>query len=113
MDITTILAILSALGGFEAIKWAIKTWRHRHTDIRIEETRADGDEFHLLREQIEFLQQQMNKKEERFAEQTTVVRKLNAEIIELTKKSGQLELELALKRCERQKCSNRQPQNGY
>lgn len=113
MDINMILAIIGALGGFEAIKWTINAWRNRETDARKQETAADSDEFHLLREQIEFLQTQLKEKELRFAEQTELVRKQNTDFIDLTKEKAALELELALKRCERKQCTNRQPQNGY
>lgn len=113
MDLNMILAIIGALGGFEAIKWSINAWRNRDTDARKQETAADSDEFHLLREQIEFLQTQLKDKEFRFAEQTELVRRQNTDIINLTNEKAALELELALKRCERKQCTNRQPQNGY
>ena len=113
MDLNTILSIIVTLGGFEGFKWAINTWRNRKTDARKQETEADSDEFHLLREQIEFLQTQLKEKEFRFAEQTELVRKQNSDIINLTNEKAALELELALKRCERKQCTNRQPQNGY
>lgn len=113
MNWETITTIIITLGGFEGIKWGITTWINRKTNARRAETQADSDEFHLLREQIEFLQTQLKDKELRFAEQTEIVRKQNSDIINLTKEKAALELELALKRCERKLCTNRQPQNGY
>jgi len=104
-----IITVVSALGGFEGIKW----WVNRKTNARIAETKADSDEFHLLREQIEFLQTQLKEKEHRFAEQTELVRRQNSDIISLTREKAALELELALKRCERKQCTSRKPQNGY
>ena len=86
---------------------------NRKTNARMQETKADSDEFHLLREQIEFLQTQLRDKEVRFAEQTELVRKQNADIIKLVNDKAALDLELALKRCERKKCAAREPQNGY
>ena len=55
----------------------------------------------------------MKQKEERFAEQTQIVRNLNGEVIDLTKKNGGLELDLQKYRCIRAKCQQREPQNGY
>ena len=66
-----------------------------------------------MKEQIEFMQEQMKQKEERFAEQTTLVRSLNNELLEITKKLGSTELELQKFRCIRAKCLEREPQNGY
>ncbi len=45
MNLSDIITILGALGGFEAIKWAIKTFLNRKTDARIEDARADSEEF--------------------------------------------------------------------
>ena len=86
---------------------------NRKTNARMQETKADSDEFHLLREQIEFLQTQLRDKEVRFAEQTELVRRQNADIIKLMSEKAALDLELVLKRCERKKCAAREPQNGY
>ena len=55
----------------------------------------------------------MKQKEERFADQTTTVRNLNSEVLELTQKLGNTELELQRYRCIRPKCQQREPQNGY
>lgn len=107
--IETIVTILTAMGGWEAVKYLF----NRKSNARISEAEADTAEFHVLKEQIEFLQEQMKQKEERFADQTTIVRNLNSEVLELTKKLGNTELELQRYRCIRPKCQQREPQNGY
>lgn len=107
--VETLVAILTAMGGWELIKYLI----NRKSNARISEAEADSAEFHILKEQIEFLQEQLKQKEERFAEQTQIVRNLNGEVIELTKKNGSLELDLQKYRCIRPKCQQREPQNGY
>ena len=107
--IETIVTILTAMGGWEAVKYLF----NRKSNARISEAEADTAEFHILKEQIEFLQQQLKQKEERFAEQTQIVRNLNSEVIDLTKANGSLELDLQKYRCIRAKCSQREPQNGY
>ena len=107
--IETLVTILTALGGWEFVKYLI----NRKSNARISEAEADSAEFHILKEQIEFLQAQLKHKHERFAEPTQIVRNLNGEVIELTKKNGSLELDLQKYRCIRPKCQQREPQNGY
>lgn len=138
MNWETIVALLSALGGWEAIKYVVTSIVNRKSNKRINEAEADskeaeadskeatadGDEFHVLREMIEFLQAQLKEKEERFAEQTSLLRKLNAEIVQVTdnkndeilkkvEEIGALKLEIQKYKCVVPKCQNRQPQNGY
>ena len=107
--VETLVAILTAMGGWELIKYLI----NRKSNARISEAEADSAEFHILKEQIVFLQEQLKQKEERFAEQTQIVRNLNGEVIDLTKKNGGCELDLQKYRCIRAKCQQREPQNGY
>lgn len=107
--IETLVTILTALGGWEFVKYLI----NRKSNKRISEAEADSAEFHVLKEHIEFLQEQNKQKEERFADQTQLVRNLNNEVLELTKKNGSLELDLQKYRCIRPKCQQREPQNGY
>lgn len=107
--IETLMTILTALGGWEFVKYLI----NRKSNKRISEAEADSAEFHVLKEHIEFLQEQNKQKEERFADQTQLVRNLNNEVLELTKKNGSLELDLQKYRCIRPKCQQREPQNGY
>ena len=106
---TVIASVLTAFGGWEAIKYLL----NKDTNKRIAEAEADSVEFTLLRQTVEFLQTQLREKEERFAQQTELVRKLNAEVLELTKEKGKVELELQTYRCIRKKCGQREPQNGY
>lgn len=74
---------------------------------------ADVEEFKALREYNEFLQKQLSAKEQRFVEQTDRLRKVQDELFTLKEANSDLKLELALKRCERKKCGDREPQNGY
>lgn len=105
----TIVTILTAMGGWEFVKYLI----NRKSNARISEAEADRAEFQVLKETNEFLQDQLKQKEERFAEQTQIVRKLNAEVLEMTQQKASVELDLQKYRCIRAKCSQREPQNGY
>lgn len=113
MGINEWLAVIGALGGLEAIKWTVNFYTNRRTNARIEDAHADGEEFKTLREYNEFLQKQLSEKEERFVEQTGRLRKVQDELFALKEDNSDLKIELALKRCEKKKCSSREPQNGY
>lgn len=110
MDLlTTIASVLGTLGGFELIKYLL----NRQTNARIADAQADGSEFAVLKETIQFLQEQLREKEKRFAEQTDLVRQLNTENLRLTAENGQLKAERSLKLCERRGCQQREPESGY
>ena len=107
--ITTLLTAAGTLGGWETIKYLF----NRKTASRIEEAKADESEFMVLKETNIFLQQQLKYKEEKFAEQTALVRSQNSEILALTSEIAMLRAERAMKRCEIRGCKNRKPQSGY
>lgn len=111
-----IATIIGALGGWEAIKYLI----NRNTNKRIAESEADSVEFGVLKETITFLQEQLHEqvkqdaeKEKRFVEQTERLRKVQDDNYNLMKEKSKLELDLQKYKCERGKCVNRQPPNGY
>lgn len=107
------IMLVTALGGIEGIKQLVKWWMSRKTNASIEDAHADVEEFKALREYNEFLQKQLSEKEQRFVEQTDRLRKVQDELFTLKETNSDLKLELALKRCERKKCGDREPQNGY
>lgn len=121
--VKTIVTVVTALGGFEGVKWLI----NRKSNTRVAkanadsvEIKADTDEFRYLRERTEFAEQQLVQKEQRFAEQTSVLRDTQRQLIESTIKVGKCEAEIsrlnaerAMKLCERRGCANREPQSGY
>lgn len=113
MKLNDWIVIVTAMGGIEGIKQLVKWWMSRKTNARIEEARADIEEFKALREYNEFLQKQLSAKEERFVEQTDRLRRAQDELFAEKEKNSQLGIELALKRCEKKKCGSREPQNGY
>lgn len=116
MEWQNLIALLTVLGGWDAVKYLL----NRKTNKRLEEAQVDAaqsqataDEFHALREYNEFLQHQLQQKEERFADQTDRLRKSREREFELLKENTDLKLELAIKRCEIKRCGQREPQNGY
>lgn len=113
MQLDVILSVLGSVGGLEAIKWGIQAWVNRENNRRIDDAHADQEEFNVLKDQIKFLQEDNMAKEQRFAEQTERLRKTQDELFASREELAKTNLELALKRCERKKCADRQPQNGY
>lgn len=107
------IMLVTALGGVEGLKQLAKWWMTRKSSKRIDEAHADAEEFKALREYNEFLQKQLSEKELRFVEQTDRLRKVQDELFSVKENCSDLKLELAMKRCERRKCGDREPQNGY
>lgn len=104
-----VASVVMALGGFEFVKWLF----NRKNGKRVSEAEADASEFNTLREQIVFLQEQLLKKEERFAEQTNMLRESTKRELELVRENAMLKTERSLKLCERKMCAERMPQSGY
>lgn len=103
------VALITALGGWEGVKYLI----NRKNNKRITEAEADSSEFDVLAKTNAFLQDQLLAKEQRFAEQTDRLRKLQDEHFKLMKEKAQTELDLQKYKCVIRKCCNREPQNGY
>ncbi len=110
MDTLTVtVSLLTALGGFELVKYLL----NRRSNTRIVRAQASAEEFHALREYNEFLQQQLSASEARHADQTALVRRLNDELLTLTRDKSAAEAELSLKRCEVRSCPRRQPPSDF
>jgi DNA repair ATPase RecN len=103
-----IASVIGALGGWEAIKYLINRKSNQRTAV----AEADLAQFHTLQETLQFLQSQLKEKEERFAEQTNIVRKLNLDIIDLIKEKGEMEVKMVTVRCDDADCPFRQPPNA-
>lgn len=115
-----LVAIIGALGGFEGIRYFIH-WRDNKKMVHLQ---ATGSELQTLKETNIFLQQQLLEKEQRFAEQTTLVRKQNVEILNLTKEKAELEIQYAKEiatlqieiievKCLDKPCPFREPPNAH
>lgn len=119
MNVEIIVAICSAIGavgGVELIKYIVNL----RTNKRKEEAEADSLEFNVLRDTVNFLQEQLHtqvqndaEKEKRFVEQTQRLRKVQDDNYNLLKQNSKLELDLQTFRCMVKKCPKREPQNGY
>lgn len=124
MELTqTLLAIVGTLGGWEAVKWLLTRKSNKaiaEASAAQAEVQTEEAEFVYLRKRIEFSEQQLAAKEQRFADQTEVLRTAQRELLDMTVENGKLaariaalEAERAMKLCERKGCAQRQPQSGY
>ena len=121
--IEVIATVAGAFGGLELLKWLLT----RKQSARMAESKADSDEFHYLKERIEFADKQLFDKEQRFVEQTNLVRDLNRQMLELNtqlldkqveignlqSEVSELRAERKMKLCERRGCEKRLPKSGY
>lgn len=90
MSWENILALLGILGGWEAVKYLLNLRQNK----RMIHTQATEAEFKILKDIIEFLEDQWKKKEERFVEQTELVRKLNRDLCDTWGKDVEQEKEI-------------------
>lgn len=120
---TVIGTTIASLGGFEFVKWLFtrdSRARIAKAEATSKEIQAKADEYHLLLERLEVSDRQLLEKEQRFNEQTILVRSLNKQLVDKTTIIGNLQAEIsalkaerALKLCERRGCKRREPQSPY
>ena len=131
-----ILPIISLLfgGGIASITTWRQTKRTANANAEQAEVQARTEEFHLLKEQIELNQQQnldltksnnnlteqLKEQQQRYVEQTELLRSVQAKLlkseddkVKLVQENGDLKVELAQKKCEDLPCPFRLPPNVY
>ena len=111
-----IVAILGALGGFEAIKWGITTWLHRRTDARREEAAADALEQENHQRHIDWLERRLEQRDRKIDALYAELRESQSVNLQLVHEKHALELELkeaTIRRCNVRGCANRQPPSEY
>lgn len=121
--VTSVVSLIAALGGLEFLKWL---WTRKSkarmaaAEADVAELKAEKEEYYLLRERLEFMDKQMLGKEQRFDEQTAVLREVQKQLNEEIKNNGLLSAEIAalkaeraMKLCQVRNCPKREPQSGY
>lgn len=68
MNTESLIAVLTALGGFELVKWAVTFIVNWRNNKRKNETETDANEFHLYKERIEELRQANKEMNEQYVE---------------------------------------------
>ncbi len=110
------ITIVGTTGGLELIKFITtraSVKQKEEAAAELATAKAEDAQLDSLRRHAEWLQEQLTKKEERFAEQTDLVRNLQANVLRLTGENEKLKVERSLKLCERRNCAERMPQSGY
>ena len=120
---SVLLTILGSQVLLEVVRWMLSRRANKRTataNADVAEVKAEESEFTYLRARVEFSEQQLVLKEQRFAEQTDVLREAQRELLQMTTDNGKLSAEIAalkaeraMKLCERKGCGQRQPKSGY
>lgn len=123
MDWQGIVAVVGALGGWEAIKWLLNTFLYRKTNVRKEDASADAIEIRIQHDVIESLNKQIDWYENRLKQRDEKVdtiyrdwRNSQNEVNSWTQKFHELELknkEAEIRRCDVRGCQNRIPPSDY
>ncbi len=112
-------AIIITFLGSSALSTTCSHLINRRANARLKEEEAEQAEveteeqkFTLLERRCAFLEQRLIDADKRDVDKTAQIRRLNELILTEREEKFNLRIELALKRCDRKKCKNRQPPNG-
>lgn len=123
MEINEWVMIITAVGGFEAVKWGITHFTTRHSFKKRERAVADREEATTDTLELTNEQKRVDWLEKRVTERDTKIDALYIELrseqkahLESIHKAHELELiikELEAKRCDVRKCTERRPPSEY
>ena len=116
MQITTILAFITAIGGLEAIKWMVRCITCRKTDARREEATVCSLEEENRRKKVDWLEERLTQRDEKIDGLYAELRKEQEDKINWIHKCHEVELiqkEFEVKRCEIRGCTKRIPPSDY
>ena len=116
MELNEWLALISALGGLEAIKWIVNFYVNRKTNARKEDATADSMEDENERKQVNWLEKRLAERDAKIDAIYVELRQEQAEKLQFIYDKHELELKLKeaeIKKCDVRGCSNRQPPSDY
>ena len=116
MQITTILAFITAMGGLEAVKWLVRYLTSRKTDARKEEASVNSMEEENRRKKVDWLEERLTQRDEKIDGLYIELRKEQEEKIDWIHKCHEVELiqkESEVKKCEIRGCVKRMPPSDY
>ena len=116
MQITTILAFITAMGGLEAVKWLVRYITCRKTDARKEEASVNSMEEENRRKKVDWLEERLTQRDEKIDGLYIELRKEQEEKIDWIHKCHEVELaqkESEVKKCEIRGCVKRIPPSEY
>lgn len=116
MQITTVVAFITAMGGLEAFKWAARYITFRKTDVRKEEVAVCNLEEDVQRKKVDWLEDRLTQRDEKIDSLYAELHKEQQEKIDWIHKCHEVELvykELEVKRCEVRGCTKRVPASDF
>lgn len=116
MQITTILAIITAMGGLEAVKWMTRYFTCRHTDVRKEEAAVCSLEEENRRKKVDWLEDRLTQRDEKIDGLYAELRREQEDKINWIHKCHEVELiqkESEVKKCDIRGCVQRIPPSEY
>mgnify|MGYP007085809124 CR=1 FL=1 len=111
MQITTILAFITAMGGLEAVKWIV-----RYISCRKKEASVCNLEEENRRKKVDWLEDRLTQRDEKTDGLYIELRKEQEEKINWIHKCHEVELikkESEVKKCEIRGCTQRMPPSDY
>lgn len=116
MQMTTLLAFITAMGGMEAVKWTIRFITCHKTDARKEQASVASLEEENRRKKVDWLEERLTQRDEKIDELYGELHKEQAEKLEWMIRCHEVELmqkELEVKKCEVRGCAGRIPPSEY
>ena len=116
MQLTTIMAFITALGGLEAIKWLVRFVTFRKMDVRKEEASINSLEAENRRKTVDWFEERLEQREEKINGLYAELRKEQEEKIGWMIRCHEVELiqkESEIKKCDIRGCVKRIPPSDY
>lgn len=112
MNAETIIGIVGAFGGLEALKWIFGLrFSRRKASAEAAETMENviTKRIKTYEDSIVFLQQQLQEKERQFADLSARFQNSMENNLRLTHELGEMKLKYSSSRCDRRDCASRKP----
>lgn len=116
MGLNEWLALIGALGGFEAIKWIVNFYVNRRTNARKEDATADSMEDENERKQVKWLEDRISQRDIKIDALYVELRETQSTLLEEIHKRHEVELKLKeaeFRRCDVRRCPEREPPSDF
>lgn len=116
MQIETILALITTLGGLEAVKWIVRFATCHKTEVRKERASVDTLEEENRRKNVNWLEERLTLKDEKIENLYVELHKEQEEKMGWINRCHEVELaqkESDMKKCEIRGCVRRIPPSEY
>jgi len=116
MGLNEWLALIGALGGFEAIKWIVNFYVNRRTNARKEDATADSMEDENERKQVKWLEDRISQRDIKIDALYVELRETQSTLLDEIHKRHEVELKLKeaeFRRCDVRRCPEREPPSDF